>query len=54
MKLVTVRVTLFETDIVLYLLALLEWTYPVVSYRDANCLQKRFSAYTAIRKGPDS
>ncbi|UCG14431.1 MAG: STAS domain-containing protein [Deltaproteobacteria bacterium] len=41
------KVTLFETDMVPYLLALLEWTYPVVSYGDANRLQKRFSALSA-------
>ena len=41
------KVTLFETDIVPYLLALLEWTYPVVSYGDATRLQKRFSALSA-------
>jgi hypothetical protein len=41
------RVTIFETDIVPYLLALLEWTYPVVSYGNASFLQKKFSAYSA-------
>ncbi|MEW6669156.1 MAG: STAS domain-containing protein [Thermodesulfobacteriota bacterium] len=41
------RVTLFEENIVPYLLALLEWTYPVVSYGMATPLQKRFAAYSA-------
>ncbi|MBN1105150.1 MAG: STAS domain-containing protein [Deltaproteobacteria bacterium] len=41
------RVTLFEENILPYLLALLEWTYPVVSYRNATPLQKRFAAYSA-------
>ena len=41
------RVTIFETDIIPYLLALLEWTYPVVSYKKATLLQKKFAAYSA-------
>lgn len=41
------RVTLFEENIIPYYLALLEWTYPVVSYRSANLWQKRFAAYSA-------
>jgi len=41
------RVTLFEENIIPYFLALLEWTYPIVSYRSANLLQKRFAAYSA-------
>ncbi len=39
-------VTIFETDLVPYILALLEWTYPVVSYQTASLLQKRFAAYS--------
>lgn len=39
-------VTIFETDIIPYILALLEWTYPVVSYQTASLLQKRFAAYS--------
>ncbi len=41
------RVTIYETDILPYLLALLQWTYPVVSYGGASSLQKRFAAYSA-------
>ena len=41
------RVTLFDTDIIPYLLALLEWTYPVVSYMSVSLLQKQFAAYSA-------
>jgi len=41
------RVTLFEENIVPYFLALLEWTYPIVCYRSATLLQKRFAAYSA-------
>lgn len=41
------RVTLFEENIIPYFLALLEWTYPIVSYRSATLLQKRFAAYSA-------
>jgi anti-anti-sigma factor len=41
------KVTLFETDIIPYLIALLEWTYPVVSYGSATLLQKRLAAYSA-------
>lgn len=41
------RVTLFEENIIPYYLALLEWTYPVASYRNATVLQKRFAAFSA-------
>jgi anti-anti-sigma factor len=41
------RVTIFETDITPYLLALLEWTYPVVCYSTASFLAKRFAALSA-------
>jgi anti-anti-sigma factor len=39
--------TLFESDIVPYLLAILEWTLPVVSYRGISTLRKRLAAYSA-------
>jgi hypothetical protein len=41
------RVTVFETDMIPYLLALLQWTYPVVCYTSVSKLQKRFAAYSA-------
>ena len=41
------RVTLFEENIVPYLLAVLEWTYPVVSYGSASLLQKKLAAWGA-------
>lgn len=41
------KATIFEENIVPYLLALLEWTYPVVSFRSAGPLVKRLSAYSA-------
>lgn len=40
-------VTIFETDLIPYIIALLEWTYPVVSYQTASLLQKRFAAYSS-------
>jgi serine/threonine protein kinase len=40
-------VTLFEQDMVPYLLAVLEWTLPVVSYRGVEKLRKRYSACSA-------
>jgi hypothetical protein len=40
-------VTLFEKDIEPYLLAVLEWTYPVVSYKGVEKLRKRYSACSA-------
>jgi anti-anti-sigma factor len=39
--------TIFETDIVPYWLALLEWTLPVVLYRQCTPLQKRYAACSA-------
>ena len=40
-------VTLFETDLIPYWLAVLEWTYSVVSYGSASRLQKLYAAYSA-------
>lgn len=40
-------VTLFETDIRPYLLALLEWTYSVMCYVQLNPLTKKYAAYSA-------
>ena len=39
--------TIFETDMVPYWLALLEWTLPVVAYRQCTPWQKRFAVYSA-------
>jgi anti-anti-sigma factor len=39
--------TIFETDMVPYWLALLEWTLPVVLYRQASPWQKRYAAFSA-------
>jgi anti-anti-sigma factor len=39
--------TIFETDMVPYWLALLEWTLPVVAYRQCTVWQKRYAAYSA-------
>jgi anti-anti-sigma factor len=39
--------TIFETDIVPYWLALLEWTLPVVAFRQCTEWQKRYAAYSA-------
>jgi len=41
------RATLFETDMVPYWLALLEWTYPAVCYRQLSARQKRYAACSA-------
>ena len=41
------RATLFETDMVPYWLALLEWTLPVVYYRQLDALQKRYAVCSA-------
>lgn len=41
------RVTLFEENIEPYLIALLEWTYVVVSYISVGPLEKRLSALSA-------
>jgi anti-anti-sigma factor len=40
-------VTLFETDIKPYLLALLEWTYSVMCYVQLNAFTKKYAAYSA-------
>ena len=40
-------VTIFETDIVPYWLALLEWTLPVVIYVQISHWQKKYAAYSA-------
>jgi len=40
-------VTIFETDIVPYLIALLEWTYSVVCYTQLNILKKKYALYGA-------
>jgi anti-anti-sigma factor len=39
--------TIFETDIVPYWLAVLEWTLPVVLFRQCTDWQKRYAAYSA-------
>jgi hypothetical protein len=41
------RATLFETDMLPYWIALLEWTYPVVCYRQLPLRVKRYAAYSA-------
>jgi anti-anti-sigma factor len=41
------RATLFETDIVPYWVAMLEWTYSVICYRQASVRQKRYAACSA-------
>jgi hypothetical protein len=41
------KATMFETDMVPYWLALLEWTLPVVVYRQCTPPQKRYAAYSA-------
>ena len=41
------RATLFETDLVPYWLAMLEWTYPAVCYRQLSIRQKRYAACSA-------
>ena len=40
-------VTIFERDMVPYWLALLEWTLPVVAYRQVTPWQKKYAAYSA-------
>lgn len=40
-------VTIFETDIRPYLLAVLEWTYSVMCYVQLNPLVKKYAAYSA-------
>ena len=39
--------TIFETDMVPYWLALLEWTLPVIVYRQVSPWQKRYAAFSA-------
>jgi len=39
--------TIFETDIVPYWLALLEWTLPVIVFRQCTDWQKRYAVYSA-------
>ena len=41
------RVTLFEEDLRPYLLGVLQWTYPVVSFRQLTPLRRRLSAASA-------
>jgi hypothetical protein len=41
------KATIFETDMIPYWLALLEWTLPVVVYRQCTAWQKRYAAYSA-------
>lgn len=41
------KTTIFERDIIPYLVAMLEWTYPIISYIDINILRKKYSAYSA-------
>ena len=41
------RVTIFETDMVPYILAVLEWTLPIVCYVNVSALAKRFSMISA-------
>jgi hypothetical protein len=40
-------VTLFETDLIPYLLAVLEWTFPVVCYYGVETRRKKLSAISA-------
>jgi len=40
-------VTIFEKDIIPYLIALLEWTYPVVCYTQLNIQKKKYALYSA-------
>ena len=40
-------VTIFETDIAPYLIALLEWTYSVVCYTQLNISKKKYALYSA-------
>ncbi len=40
-------VTLFDDDIIPYLLAILEWTHPIVTYRSVGPLEKRLALYYA-------
>jgi len=40
-------VVIFETDLVPYLLAMLEWTYSVMAYKGFPVLRKKLAAYSA-------
>jgi len=40
-------VTLFEQDVIPYWLAVLEWTYSVICYRQVSPRQKRYAVYSA-------
>jgi len=40
-------VTIFEKDIIPYLIALLEWTYPVVCYTQLSLQKKKYALYSA-------
>ena len=40
-------VTIFEKEIIPYLIALLEWTYPVVCYTQLNLQKKKYALYGA-------
>jgi anti-anti-sigma factor len=41
------KVTVFETDIIPYLIAILEWTLPIVCYWSVELLQKKLAVYSA-------
>lgn len=41
------KMTIFETNPVPYFLAILEWTFPMVSYRNFPVIKKKASAYSA-------
>ncbi|MGE5398189.1 MAG: STAS domain-containing protein [Chitinophagales bacterium] len=41
------QVIIFETDIIPYLLAMLEWTYPVIIYQQLTPFGKKMAAYSA-------
>ncbi|NQV17632.1 MAG: STAS domain-containing protein [Armatimonadetes bacterium] len=40
-------VTLFDDDIVPYLIAILEWTYPIVCYGSVGQIEKKYALYSA-------
>ncbi|MDP8227094.1 MAG: hypothetical protein P9L89_05595 [Candidatus Celaenobacter polaris] len=40
-------VTIFENDIIPYLIALLEWTYSVVCYTQLSTTKKKYALYSA-------
>lgn len=41
------RTVIFETSLLPYLLAVLEWVFPIVSYISVNTTQKKLAAYSA-------